>query len=334
MAFSPPRLGRFLTSVHDYSTQYRAAKASRISQHPDWYAIGDSYISGEGTFDYYPNSNSARSSDFCHRSPISYASLLGIPEANNFACSGSTIAEIAKTGNQGESAQIARLPRSARLILIGAGGDSFHFSTVMKDCLKIGPFQGSCATELLTEMEGMEIPDASPAPREIRDCNFSIGNYRNQFICMLLMAHEHSPKAKIFIIGYPRLFRISPTTSCSDISVADQKFINVGDAALNNALERWTSLTAEYGTPVSFISTWNAFASHEECQPASDMNPLLATSAASPIALVGHTPIHKGCHSPPDTYGACSESFHPTRAGYLALAHSIGPAINAYLHQP
>lgn len=99
----------------------------------NWWALGDSYMAGEGTFDYYANTAKGVGGslgyelqkneviDNCHRSPDSYAVMLGVETSHFLACSGATIAGV-QYGWQTEPSQVQPGISSASPILLSAGG--------------------------------------------------------------------------------------------------------------------------------------------------------------------------------------------------------------------
>jgi hypothetical protein len=321
-----------------------AAKTSRKlpafqpGSQSDWYALGDSYMSGEGTFDYYGDSNTG--SDHCHRSPDSYAGILGVEGSHFPACSGAKISQI-ESGMDGEPSQVGRVSPSARLILLSASGDSLHFSSVLKACLI--PLAhllhlSSCAQAIKTNEQ--LIP----------------GKYgvEQQLVKLLGHLHNVAPHAWIVVVGYPRFFpnsllgRITASELCGTVLIRyiDQLALNRAASVLDTTVvARAVTQARGQGVPAWYVDTYNAFSGHELCsQPtdngALDLNTLTLDDYQTYLSLhlpavppVPSVPVHAAsaiaafapsCTTQPNTHGlVCNESFHPTVTGYQRLAQVV-----------
>ena len=117
--------------------------------------VGDSYISGEGAFQYVrPSETSAQE---CHRAETSWAARLARELSGRtsmtsdtgddyfafLACSGATVGS-AFTGQNGERGQISRLEevndrKAIDIVFVSIGGNDAGFSNRIQDCL-LGSF--------------------------------------------------------------------------------------------------------------------------------------------------------------------------------------------------
>jgi lysophospholipase L1-like esterase len=118
-------------------------------------SIGDSTLSGEGTGDYYPNTN-GQNDDWCHRSPnaeINQTHLPGVVRQVNLACSGASAHQVGlgaatqygETSQAGKLAELARHDRVLAVVVAVGANDEPHFSQVLNDCVKAWADQGSCS---------------------------------------------------------------------------------------------------------------------------------------------------------------------------------------------
>jgi len=314
-----------------------------------WYALGDSYMSGEGTFHYYANTNSGN--DYCHRSPDSYAAMLGVKEnadtrhSHFLACSGATIADVT-SGYQGEPSQVDAVSSSARLILLSAGGDSLGFDPVLTTCVTEPQPRSQTAqghpTPAPHPLSGRQ--KGSPCQSAVTAAEGEIPKFRKQLIRLLQALHHKAPKAWILLMEYPQLFPDHPTDPCSDLQQPQERILNGAAQVLDSQLIDAASTSAfSKGVPVQTVHVLHAFASHELCggqfNPfyTNDMNGL--TTRNHLTGLVGLSQQHSNCHVVttvvhsigPIKYHIkiCVESFHPTHAGYRALYGKVKAAIQA-----
>lgn len=290
----------------------------------NWWALGDSYISGEGTFHYWATDDNGWR--FCHRSPESYAAQLGVSEQHFVACSGAT-AEAVDFGWEPQGAPglvTSQLNHSgftsARVVLLSAGGDSVGFETVLQDCLNI---PGHSTT--FSQCEGA-VSDAIG--------KFSSAQYDLE--TLITNIHQDAPNAWIFLVGYPRLFPNTPTVSCTGLSVQRQTLLNKAEEyktqdgqlrGLDGVLSAAAATGRKQGIPVQYIDTYAAFAGHELCSHVPDINLLtfsLPVGLGLPTSPTGH------CHQIQPVIagqGVCAESFHPNPGGYQALYQVVRAAL-------
>ncbi|MHB1788593.1 MAG: SGNH/GDSL hydrolase family protein [Acidimicrobiales bacterium] len=277
-----------------------------------WYALGDSYISGEGTGEY--TSRTDQNGDYCHRSPQSYVSMLGVPENDFFACSGATISQI-EHGRNGEPPQVPRVPPSARVILLSAGGDSFGFASVLTACVSLVGHSTSY----------------SGCQSAVTSAENAIPNVKYQLTRLINQLHHQAPQAWIVLVGYPELFQQNPTSSCSFISAGRQLLLNEAATQLNNnyAQPVVNQLSAS-GVPVWYVDTLHSFAGHELCDSNQYLNPLIikvTTLFCHPAYTFGPSWL---------TNAVCVESFHPNAGGYSHLLSVVRASLQqlCQLHCP
>lgn len=123
-------------------------------------ALGDSFQSGEGAYDYLPLTDTEQNK--CHRSANAYPRRLvdngAVALALDFgACSGAVISDLAVPYAPSDppytdgTAQLDRLDSSTKLVTLGVGGNDVGFASILKGCITsalvdlINPFaESSC----------------------------------------------------------------------------------------------------------------------------------------------------------------------------------------------
>ena len=306
--------------------------ASPIAPPTGYAALGDSYSSGEGSGGYSPGTDS--SSDQCHRSPLSYASLLDtglrLGRFTFVACAGAVTADLVDPNHDqqhggGEQAQISAIPPDTALVTLTIGGNDAGFASVLAQCVlgKVGPitvfphvfasFDGckddadlnQSVTERFAALAGK---DAGKAPA---------GTTIVPVAELLTRIHERAPRARIVLLGYPELFG-SFSGSChvgdvdvvhvpfaGDVSVRvtvsadDAGWLNDAAGRLNDVLRAAATTAAERDVPARFVDVSPAFAGHRLCDT--------STSWIGPVTGNADISARKSVVK--------SGSFHPTAAG-------------------
>ncbi|WP_141981442.1 SGNH/GDSL hydrolase family protein [Saccharothrix saharensis] len=301
-------------------------EVKRVATTPVPYvALGDSYSSGEGTFDYTDPSGS------CHRSTRSYPyaladeyELLGTP--NLAACSGAVTDDIGDPGDPHTSGQFRQLSLDTRLVTITIGGNDAHFARVMDRCVQRPGHDGyGCAQdEALRSLVAGQLSalagttagtvEVGGVPRPVHALD---DLYREVF--------DRSPEAKLVVGGYPRLFADDPAGYAEDeaapggrtcavapplayVSYSDAQWINERADELNRVIEdRVDALRAE-GKDIAFALP-TMFQGHRVCDAWPWINSL-----------------HLDGELPPNPL---PESFHPDATGYeIAYAQAFEDALS------
>jgi len=137
--------------------------------------LGDSFQSGEGTYDYDPSTD--KSGNFCHRSPKAYpvkaASLLGGPwRAKLMSCSGAIASDVLKDTKYGEAPQLAQLEaflgsgKRVDVITLGIGGNDVGFAKIVEGCAT--PLTGSCVDKFESPSYDGHVADLDHAIVKVR----------------------------------------------------------------------------------------------------------------------------------------------------------------------
>jgi lysophospholipase L1-like esterase len=266
-------------------------------------ALGDSYSSGEGVPDasgqFIPPSNSPSPNDRCHRSYYAYSQDVignaGFPPATMtafWACSGAIIADYTHpNAKNNEPSQQSHLLRpdgspdsSIALVSLTMGGNDVEFPSVMFSCtriLKCEKLEDPIVTLLINHTE----PRLAQLYGEIlRD----------------------APKARIFVLGYPRIVASIPSLKCqlAGIEPSEATWFNKKAAQLDNAISKAVSQVAN--ARLHFVSTLNAFAGGEACSRS-------GSTGGTYMNGVDLTHIEY--------------SFHPNQAGQEILASLLAHAV-------
>ncbi|HTZ26124.1 MAG TPA: GDSL-type esterase/lipase family protein [Streptosporangiaceae bacterium] len=232
-------------------------------------SMGDSYSSGEANPPFDAGTNTP--SDQCHRSADAWPRLLAAADPTVslealVACSGATTEDITTNTLDTEQPQIAQLkamPQQPQIITITIGGDNVGFESVLAYCLLT-----SCGARLTAAHNYIE--NTLPGLLD--------STYR--------AIHAAAPQAKVYVVGYPRIFPLYQweTHHCGWLTPAKRNTLNGLGVQLDKVI---ASAAAQAG--FRFVSTWNAFSTHELCTAQSWLYPIGDT----PIAYDAH-PLLKG----------------------------------------
>ena len=194
-----------------------------------------------------------------------------------------------------EAAQLDYLDANTSVVTIGVGGNNVGFPQVMDYCAKRLIIQPLCEQEWGAAVS-VAIMNLSTGTAEYKNLPDLYQEIRNR-----------APHAKVFVVGYPRIFPNSFVPVCGTgvpgfaFDNADMTWINSKTASLNSALD-----TAATNAGFTFIPVDDALTGHELCtlQPwvhDVDFDFFTSASLASP--------------SP--------ESFHPTDRGQYEIAKKV-----------
>ncbi|KAA8887119.1 SGNH/GDSL hydrolase family protein [Nocardia colli] len=144
----------------------------------DYVALGDSYSSGTGIGEYRPDSGSCRRSDAAY--PALWAASHTVGSFAFKACSGATTQDV-------RSGQLAALSDKIGLVSITAGGNDAGFSDILRSCV----FPASDTSCDAAVNKGIDYVNRTLPGR-------LDGLYQD--------IKAKAPKAKVVVVGYPRLF--------------------------------------------------------------------------------------------------------------------------------
>jgi lysophospholipase L1-like esterase len=217
-------------------------------------SLGDSYSSGEGAGPF-DSGTQVHGGNGCDRSGQAWPRLLGVPQANHFACSGAKTTDFYAPGRQisGQLDQlralVAREPVSKVYVTIG--GNDLGFSHIIKDCV----FRSfGC----LRRMNDVELPklqnEVKPAVAKA-----------------LADTRAAAAGGQVVLVGYPNVIpsRGSSFVNCGWLTDAEKPRVWKLEEALDTALSE-----AAASAGVSFISIRDALKGHELCTGDSWVNPI------------------------------------------------------------
>ncbi|HEX5395075.1 MAG TPA: SGNH/GDSL hydrolase family protein [Candidatus Saccharimonadales bacterium] len=309
------KTARFILSTKPINTQI------------PYLALGDSYISGEGAFDYAPGTDTENNT--CHLSFLSYSYLINNDLDFNYnpypsvACSGATTDDIINKSSdykgQADNKRITRGQRDnngttelvltsflpgyinqlgfvshyqPKTITLSIGGNDMGFSKILLRCME----PDSCFSDYEDRVELV---------REINNIVFPnlVNTYQS-------LKNSSAPGARIYIIGYPQIAK--PDGDCSENVRLDnnevkfsQQIIAYLDSVINAAADK---------SGVKYVDVQDAFAGHRLCETN------FLDSAMNGITVGDDRPFSFG------PIGA--ESYHPTALGYKLLEEKILAATN------
>jgi lysophospholipase L1-like esterase len=234
-----------------------ASPASPAGADPaeQYVALGDSYASGTGT--------GAIADDApCRRTAYAYPALLAAEqpaaELRFVACSGASTADVL-------AEQVTALSRSTTRVTISVGGNDLGFGDLISTCVR-----SDCTDELVATRASVA---SVLAPR--LDAVYAAVRARV------------APKARVVVVGYPRLFSGSFCFGTTGVLSAERTQAN----RLSDEIDRVTAArAAAHG--FRYVSTVAAFTGHAICSNSAWVNGL---NVVNP-----------------------TESFHPTRSGHRA----------------
>jgi lysophospholipase L1-like esterase len=200
-------------------------------------ALGDSYSSGVGTRDYFPDSGS------CMRGPEAYPQLWADQhQAASFtfaACSGATTDDV-------NANQIGLLSSDTTFVTISIGGNDVGFTNVVTQCLLL---TDSACQNAVNNAE-TKVRDELPAKLDATYAKIRAA----------------APNAEVVVVGYPRLNTLGP---CNIPGYTDTK-----RSALNGGADVLATTIADRVTAAGFIydDTRTAFDGHGVCSSSEWIN--------------------------------------------------------------
>ncbi|MEO5949870.1 MAG: SGNH/GDSL hydrolase family protein [Candidatus Saccharimonadales bacterium] len=272
---SSPVVTNFFTTVtQNLPTGYAGVSIMTQPTGTKYVAMGDSFSSGEGSFNYdLPGGD-------CHRSTDSYAYYLknNLPlETLDFvACSGAVSDDFfhQNSANPMEDAQLDHLNHDTQVVTLTIGGNDMGFANVMNECAKYGDHPGygcsSDSTLTNTMNDRLAALDGTASTAMYID-----GREIHSLSSIIEEIADNAPNASIYIAGYPKLFGSSTSYFDADssapggykcasfpasFSYADAQWMNDWADDINSAISGavddavLSSIDAHYVSPALFDS--------------------------------------------------------------------------------
>lgn len=279
-----PVLGRYVFAVRDGGTLVNR-----------YVALGDSYQSGEGTFDYI-DSTDIDGQNECHRSEFAYPSLLVDQGVVNLvldfrACSGAVVSTMlipsSSTGPPWDDgiAQVNALSTSTRLVTIGIIGNDLGFSDTIVECVTLNvKTMKTCENELGTALNA-------------KLTSLESGPLKKRLIDLYRLIRAKAPFARIMAISYPKFFpEYNNEKNCGFVyRASDQLWMN---AAIKRADKAIGVAAATAG--FEYVNMYHSNDGFEMCTTLESMN-----------GIVGNL------------LNAQPESYHPNKRGHELMAREI-----------
>ncbi len=310
-------------------TSYSQGSSSKIAKYilstglgaihqQDYLALGDSYISGEGAFQYLENTDTIDNQ--CHVSMLSYPLLigheLGFNSYHSVTCSGATTNDVINTSDgyrgqarpfteryklslqevssilsnffQGYIGQLDFVKQyQPKNITISIGGNDIGFSARLRSCLNFG----TCFSTYEDRLEFVqEVNSAFP---KLVDTYTKLKN-------------NGAADANIYVIGYPQIAKAGGDCAQNvhmnnDELVFAQYAIDYLDTAIKLATEK---------AGVFYVDTQDSFYNHRLCE-----------AGPGSVAMNG---ITAGNDFPDKLGGPIGrESYHPNTFGHQLLENRI-----------
>lgn len=272
-------------------------------------ALGDSFSSGEGAFEYEQGTDEDDPHNLCHLSKKSYpylaANVLGLGEGqfHSVACSGAKMRHydtepqnLSNLDTQGLKdswlpgikVQRAYFDKAGKTdaVTISMIGNDIGFSNKLKRCLAVGD---SCF--------------------RFREDRIAIVNEINNAYGTLIKLYgdikKDSGRARVYVMGYPQLFSTEGECAYNAPLDGEERAMSRGMVSYLNAVIR----TAASNAGVKYIDIEDAFAGRELC------------GTESPKVVNGLT---RGNDAPSSNFGPLgNESFHPNGYGHQLMSQAL-----------
>lgn len=213
-----------------------------------YYALGDSYSSGEGNPRFIANAGA------CDRTDAAWPYRAGHQARSvwwlgSSACSGAVAADIPI-----QLLGLSKVSPNVGLVTVTIGGNDAEFAGVLKVCYTEHLPKRNCVSDGTLARASVRIAGLQPALTK------AYGLIK--FV---------APSARLVVVGYPRLFPNdqSKTTGCGWLSDDMRKvLINIGDQ-LNRVIQ-----AAAKDAGADFVSVNDALDGHELCTAKTWMNPI------------------------------------------------------------
>lgn len=315
---------------------YLFAPADTIDTSLDYLALGDSFTSGEGAFNYLSGTDT--SANTCHLSMHSYP--LGITRevfseqsGRSVACSGARIHDIASTHDTytgqvrggkpfGELKSTTALgtvlgsfspgiiaqhrfakQHQPKAITVSVGGNDIGFGSILKQCvqprLNLHPTANTCYNTYEDRLELLQLIDKT-MPR---------------WVGLFKQLQVASPQSHIFAIGYPQLADAAGKCGINvQLTKGELEFIASLISYLNMRLEQ-----AATQAQISFIDISNALKGHRLCETASHGVAVNGLTAGKDSGALGIEVLGR-------------ESYHPNALGHDLVKQAILTRTNNFKH--
>jgi len=283
-------------------TKFQLAPTGEALENLDYLAMGDSFASGEGAYDYFIETDTE--ANMCHLSKQSYPYLIGrqlnITTFNSVACSGARLADISQTAQKPKQPSPNNMGRwlpgyqpqlsysrehSPTVITIEIGGNDVGFLTKLRACLSAG----NCYPTYESRLE------------IVREMNQQFSRLVDAYS---LTKQSTKSNARIYVVGYPKV--VKEDGNCGvNVRLGNEEII------FANRLIDYFNLVLAQATKragVRYVDAADALAGRRLCE------------SNEPLAFNG---ITLGNDSPLRFGPLGNESFHPNQLGHQLFKQQI-----------
>lgn len=296
-------------------SKLRIAPPGATIENQDYLALGDSYSSGEGAYDYFSETDTAENK--CHLSRVSYPYLIGqeldLQSYNSVACSGAVIRNITDDVQYIDIPDLNALGSllpgfrkqlhyvgkvNPNVITVGISGNDINFSDKLKACIQLG-------TCFSTYEERKEIADE--VNNTFDSLKYAYGSLK-----------QVNPGATVYALGYPKIAE-------NDGNCAVNVRLNNEEIEFSNQLIEYLNQvisSAAAGAGVRYVDVSEAFAGHKMCEVETYLVAINGATMGSDIPISGIGPF-------------AGESYHPNKLGHQLYKDEIlGQTSNFTLTNP
>lgn len=328
----------FNATVGNQSGRYALAPFATLPTLSSYLGLGDSFTSGEGTFNYQYDTDT--DVNHCHLSVYAYPSVIqqalySKNEAMSVACSGAVIRDIVPNqpseyrgqirggipakqlasgyveqvlsnytpGILAQSAFVSQL--QPKTITVSVGGNDIGFGSIITACVEphisIRPAANDCYSTKEDRQELATLIDRT-VPKWVRLYN---------------ELKKRSPASRLIVIGYPSL--VSDQGNCGANVHLNQNEIRFANQVVTYLNARIASAAKQAG--VSYIDVEHAFDGHRLCEATAPLVAVNGLTAGKDSGVFGIKMIG-------------SESYHPNVLGQQLLAAAILKATHNFSEPP
>lgn len=298
--------------------KYVLSSTGNITQRIEYLAMGDSYMSGEGAYDYQDGTDT--DNNHCHVSQKSYphlmAASLNFNSFHSVACSGATMNDINNDSDNYKGQVKDKLEWNERtdvqrrqvidyfepgytnqlsfasinrpgIVTISISGNDIGFSNILKTCVTASY---TCYNtyedrlELIRQINA-KFPDLVETYKKIKNV---------------------SPDSKVYAIGYPQIALVGG-------NCANNVHLNTEEIGFSQQIISYLDLVIKQAASkagVYYVDTENALVGHRLCE-----------TKSSDVALNGLT---AGDDKPNFLHGPMgNESYHPNQLGHQMLEQAV-----------
>ncbi len=293
-------------------TQYTLQAPNTTAQLSDYIALGDSFASGEGAFDYEDGTDvDSDDGNKCHLSKLSYPYLinqqLALSSFRSVACSGAKIENVVGGENRnnqferpefmagelhpGDHRQIWHVDNfSPNIITISMSGNDIGFGDKVRYCV-MEP--DSCFNTYEDRLEIMQ---------EIN------GKFDKLTDMYRQLKEASTPNAKIYIIGYPQIINPDLFAKCGvnvHLSMEEREFAFDLTAYFNKVIK-----SAADNVGVSYIGIEGSLTGSRLCETSSAAVAVNGVTVGNDSGFIGIRFLGQ-------------ESFHPNASGHVLIKNAI-----------